>query len=124
VASKLLIRWTYVCNPYWTVERLFFLSSFTGISFPGAGDQLVPYNLKMSPNYSVAPSQVFRTPDSRFEGIPDFPYAPRYDYFHGLRYAFIDESSGVLHNGKELSPSELTNVSQGDIQWETYLCLQ
>jgi haloalkane dehalogenase len=35
-----------------------------------------------------------RTPESRFNGIPDFPYAPQYLSHGKLRMAYIDESSG------------------------------
>lgn len=40
--------------------------------------------------------QVLRTPEERFEGLPDFPYAPRYATVRGatevdLRLAYIDE---------------------------------
>lgn len=38
---------------------------------------------------------VFRTPDSRFGDLPDFPYAPRYlddlPGYEGLRAAYVDE---------------------------------
>ena len=74
--------------------------------------------------YQVPPSRVVRTPDERFKDIPDFPYTPRYEYLQGLRYAFIDQTSGVHFNGKELSSAEIRDIPVGDIQWETYLCLQ
>jgi len=32
-----------------------------------------------------------RTPDSRFEDLPDFPWAPRYVEVGGLRMAYVDE---------------------------------
>lgn len=39
--------------------------------------------------------EAVRTPDSRFEGIPDWPYQPRYvddlDGYEGLRMHFVDE---------------------------------
>lgn len=34
---------------------------------------------------------IFRTPDSAFEGPPDFPYAPRYWMHEGLRTHYVDE---------------------------------
>ena len=34
---------------------------------------------------------VFRTPDERFEGLPDYGYEPRYADFGGLRMHFLDE---------------------------------
>lgn len=37
---------------------------------------------------------VFRTPDERFESLPDFPYEPRYHEWEGLRLAHVDEGDG------------------------------
>lgn len=40
---------------------------------------------------------VFRTPDDRFENLPDFTWAPKYfETSEGLRVAYIDEGSGPL----------------------------
>jgi haloalkane dehalogenase len=36
----------------------------------------------------------FRTPDERFEGLPDFPFAPHYREVDGLRLAHVDEGEG------------------------------
>jgi haloalkane dehalogenase len=36
----------------------------------------------------------FRTPDERFEGLPDFPFEPRYRNVNGLRLAHLDEGEG------------------------------
>ena len=36
----------------------------------------------------------YRTPDERFEGLPDFPWEPRYREAGGLRLAHIDEGEG------------------------------
>ena len=74
--------------------------------------------------YDILPSRVVRLPDHRFEDLPDFPYIPRYEFLHDLRYAFIDETSGVYFNGRELSSAEARDIPVGEIQWETYLCLQ
>lgn len=35
--------------------------------------------------------RVLRTPDSRFVGLPDWPYAPRYREFDGLRMHWVDD---------------------------------
>jgi haloalkane dehalogenase len=35
-----------------------------------------------------------RTPDHRFEGLPDFPWAPRYTEIEGLRMAHVEDGSG------------------------------
>ena len=36
----------------------------------------------------------FRTPDERFEGLPEFPFPPHYRELDGLRLAHIDEGEG------------------------------
>lgn len=44
-----------------------------------------------------------RTPDERFADVPDFPWAPRYEEWSGLRLARIDEGDGepvVLFHGE------------------------
>ena len=40
-------------------------------------------------------SDVFRTPDDRFEGLPEFPFEPRYRELDGLRLAHLDEGDGA-----------------------------
>jgi haloalkane dehalogenase len=48
-------------------------------------------------------AEAFRTPDERFEGLPDFPFAPRYRDVAGLRLAHLDEGDGppvVLFHGE------------------------
>ena len=37
---------------------------------------------------------VFRTPDERFAGLPDFPWEPHYLEVDGLRIAYLDEGEG------------------------------
>jgi haloalkane dehalogenase len=37
---------------------------------------------------------VYRTPDSRFGGLPDFPFEPRYLDQDGLRMHYLDEGTG------------------------------
>jgi haloalkane dehalogenase len=37
----------------------------------------------------------YRTPDERFEGLPDFPFAPHYRQVDGLRLVHIDEGDGA-----------------------------
>jgi haloalkane dehalogenase len=37
---------------------------------------------------------VYRTPDSRFVGLPDFPFEPRYLDQTGLRMHYLDEGTG------------------------------
>jgi haloalkane dehalogenase len=36
-----------------------------------------------------------RTPDERFEGLPDFPWEPEYREQDGLRLAYLDEGEGL-----------------------------
>jgi haloalkane dehalogenase len=46
---------------------------------------------------------VFRTPDERFENLPDFPWEPKYHEWEGLRMAYLDEGDGqavVLFHGE------------------------
>jgi len=46
---------------------------------------------------------VYRTPDERFAGLPDFPWQPRHRDWEGLRLAHIDEGDGppvVLVHGE------------------------
>lgn len=48
-------------------------------------------------------SDVHRTPEERFAGLPDFPWEPRYLQWQGLRLARIDEGEGtpvVLFHGE------------------------
>ena len=47
--------------------------------------------------------EAFRTPDSRFEGLPGWPFAPRYAEVDGLRLHYVDEGSGqpvVMFHGE------------------------
>ncbi len=37
---------------------------------------------------------VFRTPDERFEGLPEFPFEPHYREVDGLQLAHLDEGEG------------------------------
>ncbi len=39
-------------------------------------------------------TDVFRTPDERFEGLPDFDFEPQYREVGGLRLAHLDEGDG------------------------------
>lgn len=34
---------------------------------------------------------IFRTPDARFENLPDFPFSPNYIELDGLRFHYVDE---------------------------------
>jgi haloalkane dehalogenase len=48
-------------------------------------------------------TDTYRTPDERFEGLPDFPWEPRYVDWDGIRLARVDEGSGdpvVLFHGE------------------------
>lgn len=37
---------------------------------------------------------ILRTPDERFDSLPDFPYQPRYVNVNGLRVHYLDEGQG------------------------------
>ena len=39
-------------------------------------------------------TDAFRTPDERFEALPDYPFEPRYAELDGLRLARVDEGEG------------------------------
>jgi haloalkane dehalogenase len=39
-------------------------------------------------------TDAIRTPDEIFEGLPDFPFAPRWSVFGDLRMAYVDEGEG------------------------------
>jgi haloalkane dehalogenase len=41
-------------------------------------------------------TDVLRTPDERFEGLPDYPFAPRYAEVGGLRMHYVDEGDGPV----------------------------
>jgi haloalkane dehalogenase len=46
---------------------------------------------------------VFRTPDERFDNLPDFPWPAKYHDWDGLRLAYVDEGQGrpvVLFHGE------------------------
>lgn len=45
---------------------------------------------------SAPTAGVFRTPDERFENLPDFPWEPKYTEYDGLRVAYIDEGEGPV----------------------------
>lgn len=52
---------------------------------------------------STTSGAAVRAPDERFAGLPDFPWAPRYEDWGGLRLARIDEGDGepvVLFHGE------------------------
>ena len=38
--------------------------------------------------------EAYRTPDERFEDLPDWPYAPRYVAQDGLRMHYVEEGTG------------------------------
>jgi len=48
-------------------------------------------------------TEIYRTPEQRFEGLPDFPWEPKYADWNGIRLARIDEGDGdpiVLFHGE------------------------
>lgn len=40
--------------------------------------------------------RLLRTPDSRFDGLPDFPYEPRYVNIAGVRIHYVEEGQGEI----------------------------
>jgi haloalkane dehalogenase len=48
-------------------------------------------------------TEIFRTPESCFESVPEFPWEPKYRFWEGLRLAHLDEGEGrpvVLLHGE------------------------
>jgi haloalkane dehalogenase len=46
---------------------------------------------------------VYRTPDERFEDLPDFPWEPRYRDVDGVRMAHVEDGDGppvVMFHGE------------------------
>ena len=41
-------------------------------------------------------TEVFRTPDARFENLPGYGFAPNYVDLDGLRMHYVDEGVGSL----------------------------
>src|SRR2546430_8481054 len=39
---------------------------------------------------------VIRTPDERFNNLPDFPYQPHYVEINGMRISYVDEGEGEV----------------------------
>ena len=39
---------------------------------------------------------VIRTPDERFDNLPDFPYQPHYVEINGMRISYVDEGEGEV----------------------------
>src|SRR5438874_2117803 len=39
-------------------------------------------------------TDVFRTPDERFEGLPGYSFEPHYEEVEGLRMHYLDEGTG------------------------------
>jgi haloalkane dehalogenase len=39
---------------------------------------------------------ILRTPDERFENLPDFPFAPHYVDINGMRIHYVDEGEGEV----------------------------
>ena len=39
---------------------------------------------------------IIRTPDDRFDNLPDFPFAPNYVEVNGLRLHYVDEGEGEV----------------------------
>ena len=40
---------------------------------------------------STTTTEIFRTPDERFEGLPGYDFAPHYAEIDGLRLHYVDE---------------------------------
>lgn len=71
---------------------------------------------------STKPSTVFRCND--IPALPDFPYSPHYAHYRGLRYAWIDETSGIFDVRQGVAMSQPHDPPAGEsVATETILCL-
>ncbi len=52
--------------------------------------------LRFDMRAGLATPDVLRTPEDRFEGLPDFSFTPRYANVGGLRLSYIDEGTGPV----------------------------
>jgi haloalkane dehalogenase len=70
-------------------------------------------------------TDTIRTPDDRFEGLPDYPFAAHYRHFDGLRLAHIDEGDGepVVFLHGEPTWSFLWRKVLGPVRDAGYRCI-
>ena len=70
-------------------------------------------------------TDTIRTPDDRFEGLPDYPFAAHYRQFDGLRLAHIDEGDGepVVFLHGEPTWSFLWRKVLGPVRDAGYRCI-
>lgn len=69
---------------------------------------------------SISPDRIYRTPSHRFNGIPDFPYEPKYAHWGNLRYAYIDHVGPVM----DVKVGQIVTYTPSQpIRSETILCL-
>src|ERR1700722_3237430 len=70
-------------------------------------------------------TDAIRTPDELFEGLPDFPFAPHWRQFDGLRLAHLDEGDGapVLFMHGEPTWSFLWRKVIGPVRDAGYRCI-
>src|SRR5216683_2703952 len=54
-----------------------------------------------------------RTPDERFDGLPGWPYAPRYAEVGGLRIHYVDEGPLVAAGHRAVAP-DLVGFGRSD----------
>ncbi len=66
----------------------------TGNKSTIGGDAPEPGSAGGSIGSRAMAGDVFRTPDERFEGLPEFPFEPHYREVDGLRLAHLDEGEG------------------------------
>jgi haloalkane dehalogenase len=75
---------------YMTLPMAFVLSAALTACDDGENDT-VPCDAEPEIMTTSAGVEFVRTPDSCFEGMPDWPYEPRYVEIDGLRQAYVDE---------------------------------
>ncbi len=59
----------------------------------GTAKKFVRYSNSLLP-LREEPMEIIRTPDERFENLPDYPFAPNYVEVNGLRLHYVDEGAG------------------------------
>jgi haloalkane dehalogenase len=64
-------------------------SAMTAAGEQGAGPREPAQNAS-----NAATPKSLRTPEERFANLPDYPFAPHYHEWHGLRMHYVDEGSG------------------------------